>query len=124
LKRLVTLLAKAKRGPTNGKVPEKFSIVPRPLWALSDLEEASAGSNIAQADAAWIERPASSRRKRSRRPVRRRTFNGDKIQLVEVDPEKRALAAQEQAEADLEAQTNAQVTVAGAKAKAPPPKAP
>jgi phage-related protein (TIGR01555 family) len=39
VKRLVTLLAKAKRGPTNGKVPEKFSIVPRPLWALSDLEE-------------------------------------------------------------------------------------
>jgi hypothetical protein len=53
-----------------------------------------------------------------------RTFNGDKIQLVEVDPDKRALAAQEQAAAELEAQTNAQVTVAGAKAKAPPPKAP
>jgi uncharacterized protein len=99
LRRLVSLIFRAKKGPTNGKEPENWTIRFRPLWQLDDVQQATARKMQADADCEYVnasvltpEEVAASR------------FGGDaysfETQLVETDPEKRALAAQEAAEAE------------------------
>lgn len=104
LKRLTRLIALARKGPLNGVVPKSFSISFRPLWQLSDLEEAQRRLAVAQGDVAYVNAGIVTPEEVAATRFGGDKFNGDKLELVEVDPEKRALAAQEQAEADLEAQ--------------------
>lgn len=102
VRRLVTLLALAKRGPTKGVLPKSFDIVHRPLWSLSDLEESQRRLAIAQADHIYMTDGAVTPEEVGVTRFAGSHFNGDKVQLVEVDPEKRALAAAEQMEAQQE----------------------
>lgn len=102
VRRLVELLAKAKRGPTKGQLPEQFSIVHRPLWSLSDLEESQRRLAIAQADDIYMQGGAVTPEEVGVTRFAGDKFNGDKIQLVELDPEKRALAAEEDQQAQQE----------------------
>lgn len=55
LNRLITLLLLAKDGPTNGKLPDNWEVVFRPLWQLSDLEKADVHLKQAQADKLNVE---------------------------------------------------------------------
>ena len=97
LRRLVQLLFRCKRGPTQGAEPKRWSIAFRSLWQLDDVQRATARKTQAEADVAYVnagvltpEEVASSR------------FGGDdysfETQLVEADPVKRAMQAQELAE--------------------------
>lgn len=96
LERLVSLLLRSKQGPTKGTEPESWSLKFHPLWQLDDVQKATARKTQADADVAYVnagvlmpEEVAASR------------FGGDEYsfetQLVEADPEKRALAAAEAA---------------------------
>lgn len=54
IRRLVELIAKSKRGPTGGKVPEQIEIVFNPLWAPTANEEADRRLKVAQTDHIYI----------------------------------------------------------------------
>jgi phage-related protein (TIGR01555 family) len=54
LERVLTLIFKAKEGPTKGKEPEKWSIKPRPLWQLTEKEQAEVRKLQAETDEIYI----------------------------------------------------------------------
>ena len=54
LERFLTVLYNVNEGPTKGVEPESWSFVFRPLWQLSDTEEATRRKSIADADVAYI----------------------------------------------------------------------
>lgn len=55
LTRLCEVLFAAREGPTRGSVPETWSVVPRPLWQLSETEQADVRLKTAQADQIYIQ---------------------------------------------------------------------
>lgn len=79
------------------KEPKRWSVKARPLWSLSELEEADRRLKIAQADALYMTNQAVSPEE-----IATSRFSGDgysiETQLLEDDPEQRAVAASEQAE--------------------------
>lgn len=122
VRRLVALLAKAKTGPLKGKAPKSFDIVHRPLWSLSDLEEAQRRAAIATADDLYVNNGTVTPEEVAATRFGGSKFNGDKIQLVETDPKKRALAAEE----DMQAQQEHAIALKTAQPEQPAgdPKAP
>ena len=54
LKRLITLMMKAKDGPTKGKVPEHWRVAFRPLWQQNPTEQAAERQTVVTTDAALI----------------------------------------------------------------------
>jgi hypothetical protein len=54
LRQVIRLLMLAKRGPTKGKLPDKWSVTFRPLWQPTEGEIADAYSKFAAGDAANV----------------------------------------------------------------------
>lgn len=54
LRRLITLLFKAKKGAFGGREPKKWSIAFKPLYQLTEVEEASRRQTIASTDVQYI----------------------------------------------------------------------
>lgn len=98
--------------------PKEWQIQCRPLWQLDDAEEATRRLAIAQADQIYANIPGGAT---GEEIVTTRfggaKYNGDKINLLEADPKKRALAAEEKAEAEAELEPKDP-----AAAEEPPPK--
>jgi uncharacterized protein len=55
LKRFLTLLWRAKKGPTGGKEPKKWKIVFKPLWQMSESETADLRSKVAATDKIYVD---------------------------------------------------------------------
>jgi phage-related protein (TIGR01555 family) len=85
-----------------GGEPKNWSIKCRPLWQLDEVQESERRKNIADADAAYVNSGIVSPEEVASTRFGGDEYNPGKIQLVEPDAEKRALAAQEQAEAEAE----------------------
>lgn len=100
LTRLLRLTFLAKAGPTNGKEPANWSFSFVPLKELSPTEEATRRYNIAQADDIYVKNGTVAPEEVAATRFGGDEYNDGKIQLIEADPEKRALAAQENAEAE------------------------
>lgn len=98
--------------------PKEWQIQCRPLWQLDEGEEATRRLAIAQADQIYANMPGGAT---GEEIITTRfggaKYNADKINLLETDPAKRALAAEEsaEAEAEMEAQKNPQVPAAADK---------
>lgn len=105
LNRLCEILFAAKKGPTSGRDPGKgnWHVAFTPLKQLSPVDEAQRRLSIAQADVALVNAGIVTPEEVAATRYGGDEFNGDKIQLVEVDPQRRALAAQENAEAEAAA---------------------
>lgn len=103
LRRLLKIVFAAKAGPTSGKNPggEKgnWHVHFAPLKQLDDLQQADRRLKIAQADEIYMRNQAVTPEEVAVTRFAGDDYNGDKLQLVEENPEKRALMAQEQAEA-------------------------
>jgi phage-related protein (TIGR01555 family) len=85
-----------------GGEPKNWSIKCRPLWQLDEVQESERRKNIADADAAYVNSGTVTPEEVASTRFGGDEYNPGKIQLVEPDAKKRALAAQEEAEAEAE----------------------
>jgi phage-related protein (TIGR01555 family) len=88
--------------PAVGGEPKNWSIKCRPLWQLDEVQESERRKNIADADAAYVNSGTVTPEEVASTRFGGDEYNPGKIQLVESDAKKRALAAQELAEAEAE----------------------
>lgn len=107
LSRLLKLTFLAKAGPTGGQEPANWSFSFVPLKELSPLEEAQRRLAVAQADDIYLKNQVVAPEEVAVTRFGGDEYNDGKIQLVEADPAKRALAAQENAEAEAAAAAEA-----------------
>lgn len=107
LNRLLKLTFLAKAGPTNGKEPSNWSFSFVPLKELSPVEEAQRRLAVAQADDIYLKNGVVAPEEVAVTRFGGDDYNDGKIQLVEADPAKRAMAAQENAEAEAAAAAEA-----------------
>jgi len=98
LNRLYTILFAAKDGVTAGKEPDNWHIKFRPLKEPSELEQADRRLKVAQADQIYLAEGVVTPEEVAATRFGGDEYSGEKIQLLEADPEKRALAAEEAAE--------------------------
>lgn len=82
--------------------PENWSIQCRPLWQLDDVQKADVRLKTSQADSLDVDAGIVTAEEVAATRYGGDQYNAGKIELVEADAEKRALAAQEQAEAEAE----------------------
>lgn len=122
LRRLTKMVMGSKDGPTDGVVPKKWSVKPRPLYQLSALEKADLRLKVTQADEIAI-----NTNQVTPEEVAAKRYGGSEFDdgCIALDLDGRA-EMQEQAEADAaeQAEREAEMHAAQLEAMKNPPPAP